>query len=579
MRGIDKRAAGLAAAGILGMVTGLWGVAWGLPGPRRLRLFPDGRPPSLGFAQQLADGWARLYEGIRQAHREMRSEEPVAYAKGIVEIPSGWTFPPDSLLNSYRSFLIQSENPEEKKCFIILSQMRPWKLEFKPLYVQYGGSFIYALGAFLKGLSWLGAVRLIPDLRHYLRHPEDMGRLFLCGRLFIVLFFLASLWILYDMGCRLSGPGAGALAAAFFALCPVIAVNFHMLKPHPFAAFWCLAAARGALKALEAGTRREYLLAGLCAGLAAGANFFCVPFGAVGLLAYLERRRQTLAGPGELRLALWGAAAAAAVWALTNPYLIFAYRDFAWELEIYPPRVGGWGLERLVGLLGAAPAHAMGALLYGTAVAALGTALFGRRGPQRLLAGVLVLGLAGVCLLLGRYAFAGTPGTLRFFLPMVGLGCLLAADGLVRLPVPAAAKAAAMALILADTGLRGYVYLENMRIGSGAFSTMMRAAAAIEERVPAGSRVGLERYPEPAHTPPFRYDRYHLVVIPRPEELEASREPDYLVLAGSPAGAARRWAGGRYAALEVFEPFRAGWATVQDENFFANRELAVYKRL
>ena len=142
----------------LGFLTGLWGIRWGLPGAARLRAFPEKLYPSAEIAQKLTEHWAKLYKDIRQSHQEMRKEEPVTYVKGREAVAPGWDFPPEPLINSYRSLLTQSANPDEKKSFIILSQMRPWKLEFKPLYAHYGGAFIYPLGLCLKMSSWIGTV-------------------------------------------------------------------------------------------------------------------------------------------------------------------------------------------------------------------------------------------------------------------------------------------------------------------------------------------------------------------------------------------------------------------------------------
>ena len=93
--------------------------------------------------RQLQERWEQLYRDISRSHQRMEKEEPATYLKGFQEAPPGWAFPPEPLLNSCRSFLIQSDNPDEKKAFIILSRMRPWKLEFEPLYLHYGGAFIY----------------------------------------------------------------------------------------------------------------------------------------------------------------------------------------------------------------------------------------------------------------------------------------------------------------------------------------------------------------------------------------------------------------------------------------------------
>ena len=263
---------GLSAVLVFGLLTGLCGLQWGLPGRQRLAALPERLQPTSEVVDRLARGWAELYAGIERAHSELKPEEPVTSVRGIEEIAPGWDWPPVKLANSYRSLLLRSENPDEQKAFVVLSRMRPWKLELEPLYIHYGGAFIYPLGAFLGAASLTRLVTLVADMRHYLTHPEDMGRLFLAGRLFILAFSVATLWVLFDLGRRLSGTMTGFWAAAFHALCPLVIINAHTLKPHPYAAFWGRAAGRYAYLAVEAGRARTYLLMGLCAGLAAGSN-------------------------------------------------------------------------------------------------------------------------------------------------------------------------------------------------------------------------------------------------------------------------------------------------------------------
>jgi len=567
-----------ALAGVLalGLATGLWGITWGLPGPARLRAFPDSLRPTPEVAQKFADAWSRLYEDIRRSHRDMSSEEPVTYVKGVEEIAPGWEFPPGKLLNSYRSLLLQSENPDEKKSFIILSQMRPWKLDFEPLYVSYGGAFIYPLGAFLGALSLGGAVHLTHDLRPYLLHPEEMGRLYLCGRLFILVFHLASLWVLYDMGRRLSGRGAGFFAAAFFSLCPLIVVNSHILKPHPYATFWCLAAARYALKAAEGGFRRDYLLGGACCGAAAGANLTFTGFAVMVPLAWLWRRASQRT---QAREGLWVAGALALAVGLcvcANPYLLARFGDYAWEMR-YAHQGHGWSLSSAAAVLGKLASDGMGPGLLLASVFGLLLAFF--RGPQAWRFMGLLFIVTGFILWAFLNQFAGGfSGFARYYYPMVGLACLLAANFAMNAPMPRALRWIALLAVLSDAGLRTFVYLENMSLDCGPNATARAAADWIDAHVPSGASVGLTRYPEPAHTPPFRYDRYRLVVFETPQLLAETRLPDYLVFDSEAVSAMDKWVKNRYDAAQIFLPGRTGWARLQDESFFANAPFFAYKR-
>lgn len=570
---------GVLALLALGALTGLYGLDWGLPGRHRLRAFPEGLRMTPETAKRFADEWARLYESIERAHGTIGQEEPITYVQDVETVAPGWSFPPPNLLNSYRSLLLQSENPDEKKSFIILGRMRPWRLGFEPLYVFYGGAYIYPLGAFLAAASLTGAVALVPSMEHYLMRPDDMGALYLAGRLFIVLFHLGALWLLYDIGRKVTSARAGLWGAALYALAPVVAVNTHLLKPHPYAAFWILAALRQALLARRSGAGRDYLLMGAFCGMALGSSFTYGLFCVIPALVWLERRLSGAATRAETGRAAACLAAAAAVFAITNPYFAASPLRYAWDLTYYAPEGGSWTLSSLVSLLGEGWAGAVGPVAYACTGAGFLAALR-RGGETRRLAWMLAALFALLWLLFGRfYAFGLSGGGIRYYYPLIGLGCVLAGDFLARLSERRPALAGALlAAALLDGGLRSGVYLENMRRGAGAASTRRQAADWIEANVPAGSTIGLTRYPEPAHTPPFRYDRYTLVIFDRPERLDAAGLPGHVVAAEENRRPFEEWAGGRYRLAGSFLPVNLGWARPTDPQFYANAGIFVYER-
>ncbi|MFA6003304.1 MAG: hypothetical protein WC881_04475 [Elusimicrobiota bacterium] len=513
-----------AAVALLSLALGLWGIGWGLPGPDRLRALPEGAL-SEDAARRLAESWQRLYTEVRRAHEEMLPAEPVTYARGLEVTAPGWTFPPDNLVGSVRSLLLQSENPDEKKAFIILSQMRPGKLEFRPLYVQYGGAFIYPLGLFLKAASLVGAAVLTPGAAHYLSHPGDMGRLYLLARLFILIFQVGSALVLFDMGRRLSGLRTGLAAAVLFVLSPMVLAHSHVVKPHPYAAFWALAALRWMLLAQESGRPRHYVWAGGAAGVAVGANLALSILMFCPILAWAARCAGGATGGRQWRWAGVGTALAAAVVLGTNPYLAVSPQAFAWELQVYAPMRWDVAPERMWAMvLSSFSSLGVGATLLG--LGALFRASW-RPGARRILAAVCIL---GGLVLWGRFStFAEDPGSLRLFYPFIAVALLLGADWLVSLrPVWGLGLGLLVAL---ETAAGAGVTLENLRRSAGPDSAGRRAAAWIETHVPAGASVGLTRRPEPAHTPAFRYDRYRLMICDRVADLK--EPPGWIVVEGA----------------------------------------------
>lgn len=567
LRGGWRAEAGLFAALAVGLLTGLTGITGGLPGPARMRALPPALESSPEFAPRLADAWRALYREIAAAHKEMRPDEPHMSAVGVVEIGPDWTFPPEPLLNSARSLLTQSVNPDEKKAFIILSLMRPWRLKFEPLYAQYGGAFIYPLGAFLAAAHLVRAARLTPDLAYYLAHPAAMSRLYLLGRLFVLLFHLATLWMLYELGRMLSGRRTGTAAALFWALAPVAVVNSHVLKPHPVAAFWFVAAAYAMARAVEEGRWTDYLLCGLGAGVAAGGNL------AVGYALGMPVLARLLRREGSWRPALGGAAAGLAVLVAANPYLAFSPKDFAWELTVYAPTKFGFSLPGAAAFARGALVEGLGLALASLAAAGVVRALFAD-GRRRALA-LLILG--GGLLVFCRFPqFAGEVSSLRLHYAAAALAVVLAADFLAAFPRPAAALL--MAAVLADTGLRGGVYLENLSRAAGKGDTRAAAADWIDAAVPDGATVGLLRYPEPAHTPPFRWDRVKLVVFGSTKGVPEKSLPDWFVAGRAGWDALGPEFTGNYETVRDFAPARLLWAAPRDESFWPNSEMLVLRR-
>lgn len=564
----------LAAVMALGLFTGLWGLTWGLPGQARLRAFHDGKAPAPEVAQSITEHWKQLYEDIKKSHTQLRSEEPVTYVKGVEEIAPGWTFPPDALLNSFRSILLRSESPDEQKVFVVLAQMRPWKLEFKPLYLHYGGAFIYPFGALLKAASLLGAVVLVPDMSRYLADPAAMGRLYLFGRLFILFFHLATLGLLFDMGKRLGGWRAGALAAVFFAFCPFVVVQAHTLKPHPYSAFWCVAAARFMLLAFEKGEARSYWLAGLCAGLAGGSNLSFASFAMLPALAWLLRR----APKGERAAGLGAGALAMLVIALSNPYALFSPKDFLWELTVYPRSQGSATLGGLWALLASAVPAGIGPVLGLVFAFSLGLGLFGRDQRRRMLSVAAALSFFILWLGLARLWEWRGPAALRFFYPVVGLFCVLAGERLAAWKAPRWAKALVVLAVLADSGLRSWIYLENMGLDAGPRATRAQAADWIETNIRPGASVGLLRFPQPATTPVFRYDRYRLVIFERPDLLKAGDHPDYLVVNDQGRSIVEKELKNHYTVVRSYLPVERLWARFIDDSCFANSPMFIYER-
>jgi hypothetical protein len=199
-----------------------------------------------------------------------------------------------------------------------------------------------------------------------------------------------------------------------------------------------------------------------------------------------------------------------------------------------------------------------------------------RPGPRRCLA--LFFWLTSLILCLRFTGIFSETNAMRMYVSVVAIGALLAADFLLEPGRRLVWKGALLGFLIIEGGWRCAVILENARISTGKGSTRVRAADWIEAHVPAGASVGLVRYPEPAHTPPFRFDYYHLILFDSPAHLPTGREPDYLVVDQQGRSIIEPWAENRYDVVQAFRPWPSCWTESSLEDYFLNNAMFVYRR-
>jgi len=159
---------------------------------------------------------------------------------------------------------------------------------------------------------------------------------YLAMRLWSVAFGLGTVALAFLLGRRWGGAAAGLVTAAVVAVTPVSQICSTYATVDSLGTFLLTAALHSGLRVLEEHRPRDCILAGLCAGLAAGVKY-------VGLLALLVPVTAVLLRTrGKVRRedGLWlGAAIATGVVAflLTTPYALLDttsfWRDFSFEMQ------------------------------------------------------------------------------------------------------------------------------------------------------------------------------------------------------------------------------------------------------
>jgi hypothetical protein len=143
------------------------------------------------------------------------------------------------LLLRFRLYTFQ---PDEMITLMALAGMRPGQWELDPRLYQYGGLFIYPVGALLKLCGALGWIDVRNDVAYYLDHPEEFAKFYLVARVYSASWGLIGVLVVCAIGRRLGGNTVGYLSALLFSILPVVVCMSHEAKPHLPGAVLMLAA-------------------------------------------------------------------------------------------------------------------------------------------------------------------------------------------------------------------------------------------------------------------------------------------------------------------------------------------------
>jgi hypothetical protein len=172
------------------------------------------------------------------------------------------------IVRRYRLFTYQ---PDEYNTMSALSGMNPGSLELDPRLYQYGGLWIYPVGALLKLASVAGLIHLTPDKAYYLDHPEQFARFYVIARLYSAAWGVVGAWAVYMLARKLTAHMIpAAVACATWAMMPVVVNMAHEAKPHLAGLSLMLLAILAACRYVETGAAKWWAVAGALCGAAFG---------------------------------------------------------------------------------------------------------------------------------------------------------------------------------------------------------------------------------------------------------------------------------------------------------------------
>lgn len=444
-----------------------------------------------------------------------------------------------AILRRYRLFTAQ---PDEMITMMALASMRPGDGDFDPKLYQYGGLFVYPIGAALAAASRTGALTLTGDVSYYLDHPEAFARFYIVARAFVVLYGLIGVLAVYALGRRVTAALAGGapigggrvalggvVAAGLYVAMPVVVTMAHEAKPHLPGAVLMVLAVLAAARYVEGGRWRWALCAGTLCGAAFGTVLSTLPIFVV--LPVMAWRRP---GPAERRVrqAVAACAVGGLVYVLSNPYIVinaFVNRavlasNFGNSIAMYAVDRFGAGFVNVVRLM--AVGTGVGPLVVGVVVAALHGGRAARRASEARSQPVgsgsprAILWLLGVPSLLLFVQFvalgAGKPGEYARFALFPDIAIATVAAGLVAMVRSVRVVSVLAGVLFVQTAMLGALALRDFVADVRGTDTRAQCRDAVQAIGDRDGPVSIGVFVEPAPycLPPVNLFDNRLVVLP-----------------------------------------------------------------
>jgi Dolichyl-phosphate-mannose-protein mannosyltransferase len=184
---------------------------------------------------------------------------------------------------------MRSINPDEFYALKILSGMAS-RRDINPRSYIYGPFFIYQIGASLAATKVTGYLPKEKDLDYFLLNPEKFVPFYMSGRILCAIYGTLAVFITFLIGYRLGKTPLAAFAAAFLAFMPLVVLASKFIKPDTPSLFWTSLVLLFSLPILERAKFRDYLLTGICIGLAAGCKYPAVLTASYPVMFHLLRK-------------------------------------------------------------------------------------------------------------------------------------------------------------------------------------------------------------------------------------------------------------------------------------------------
>lgn len=326
-------------------------------------------------------------------------------------------------------FGLPALNDPDEPLFMMTALEMLQKQSFDPGWFGHPGTItFYSLAAVIAAVGGIGVAtgRFADGDAFAAAVYADPGILFLPARVMIALCGVLCVWLVFRLGKKFGGARVGLAAAAMLAVNAVHIDYSQIIRTDVQASVFMLFGAVAAVGIAERGRARDYLLAGLCAGLACATKWpaATILVTVLGAWAYRSRSARGWYGP------ILAAGAALVTLVAVSPYLLIEHAtviaNLSGEARAAHPGATGGGFFANLGWYVANPllsSFGVG----GLALAALG--LFWGSGRARLWAFVFL----PFCLLFLVMIAAQTLRWERWIVPLLPFAAIAAARALCAL--------------------------------------------------------------------------------------------------------------------------------------------------
>jgi hypothetical protein len=432
-------------------------------------------------------------------------------------------------------FRLYSYQPDEMISFRALAMMHPANFQFDPKLYQYGGLWIYPLGAIVKAASLVGYVTVSPDPALYLDSPDIFGRFYILGRAYSAAWGVVAVLAIFGFVRRISGGLLlPFLAAVCFMCMPVVIDLAHEAKPHLAGTALLLLAILSASKYVETGKGKWIVWTAIACGACAGMILSGVVALVILPVMTLVRRDR----PGRfLAVCAGGFLISIAVYFAANPYVAI---HLALDRTILESNFANTRAMYSIGDARSSIENAFRLLLSGTGLPLAGFGALGvilapvsrRPSPVRGLG--WLLGIPALIVLIQFALFAdGKPGEYARFALLADTALMLSAFIAVARSVRSVALRFGAGMILtAVAAMYSAAYERGFINDSLPDDSRMQAAAAIDERLASAGQspvLYITAEPAPYCLPPVNLFRWRMILLPRGGEIPAGFPAGILV--------------------------------------------------